>query len=223
MDAEHPHAHKNTLKRIFITGFLVLVPIAATLALLVFLFNLFDGWLSPYGGQILRSFGVQLPAEWKRVPGTGILATILLTFLTGLISSHYLGRRLVNTLQNAIERIPLVSNIYGGIRQFLTAFSARDSKTFQTVVLVEFPKPHMYTIGFLTTASLPAAQKLAKTKLVNVFIPAAPIPSQGLFMMIPVKQVRVLPITVEEAVKMLATLGLVQKEPLSELLAKPSR
>lgn len=196
---------------IFISGLFILIPLMVTIVVLVFLFNLFDGWLAPVSNYVLHLTGFQLPAGWKTIPGLGIIATLILIFLAGLFGSNYLGRRVMLLAERIITSIPFVSNVYGGVRQLVKAFSATGASAFKTVVMFEFPMPGQWTVGFLTTSSLPAASKLAKAKLMNVFVPAAPIPSQGLMVLVPENKLKILPITTEEAFKMLATLGLVQK------------
>lgn len=202
---------KTTFKGIFISGLFILIPLIVTLAVLVFLFNSFDNWLAPMINYLLQLTGFRLPAGWKRIPGLGIVATVLLIFLAGLFGSHYLGRRILHLAEQLITGIPVVSNIYTGVRQLVKAFSDAGTTAFKTVVMVEFPGPGQWTMGFLTAPAMPEANRLAKDKLMHVFIPAAPIPSQGLLLQVPASKMKVLPITTEDAFKMLATLGLVQK------------
>lgn len=203
-------AKTNQLQKIFITGLLLLLPLLATCLLLVFLFNLLDGWLAPVGVQIMRLAGIPLPAGWNRIPGFGIAATLILIFLSGLFASHYLGRRLFQFAERLILRLPVVNQVYNGFRQVIHSFSAEGMKAFQTVVLFEFPRKGVWTMGFVTTPAARSLERAAGEKLVNVFLPAAPIPSQGVLLMISAKNMKILPITVEEALGMLTTLGLVQ-------------
>jgi uncharacterized membrane protein len=200
---------KKMFRNIFISGLLILIPIAATIVVLGFMFNLLDSWLSPYGAYILRAFGVALPADWKNIPGFGIVATFVLICLTGLFASNYLGRRLLKVVEKFIGSLPLINNVYNGMRQLVEAFSSGQGKAFKTVVMLEFPQRGNWTLGFLTSESALWAQKAARQTLVNVFIPAAPIPSQGILVLVPRHKLKVLPLSVEEAFKFIATLGLV--------------
>ncbi|MEW6516455.1 MAG: DUF502 domain-containing protein [candidate division FCPU426 bacterium] len=216
-----PHPHKDhpiTLRRIFISGLLVMIPLAATILILVFLFNLLDGWLAPMGGQFLRALGFKLPPELKRIPGFGILATLVLTMLTGLVASNYLGRRVLRFGDRIIRNIPLVSNVYGSIRQLVKAFSAGGSTAFRTAVLFEFPRKGIWTVGFLTVPAFAAAEQIIRKKMLTVFLPAAPIPSQGVMLLVPAKDVRILPMSAEQALKLIATLGLVSSPTEDEHL-----
>lgn len=201
---------RNSFQKIFISGLLILIPIVATLFVLGFLFNFLDSWLSPYGAEILRALGVNLPADWKKVPGFGILATFLLIVGTGLFASHYLGRRLLKLVDSFMGSLPVVNHVYSGMRQLVDAFSASEGTAFKTVVMLEFPRKGIWTLGFISAPAAAWAQRVLKKKdMVNVFIPAAPLPSQGLLVLVPKSQVKVLPLSVEETFKIIATMGLV--------------
>lgn len=201
---------KKTIRTIFITGLLVLIPIVATAFILMFLFNLLDGWLAPAGGQILRTLGVKLPPDLQRIPGFGIVATVLLIFITGLFASNYLGRQILQFGDKLIKNIPLVNSIYTAMRQVVNSFSVTGSSAFQKVVMFEYPRKGIWSIGFLTTRSLKAVQEHIGQEMVNVFQPTTPNPTSGYLLMIPVKDVKILPITPEEGLKIIATVGLIQ-------------
>ncbi len=214
---------KQTFQKIFISGLLILIPMVVTVAVLVFLFNLLDNWLSPYGAQILRALGANLPDSWNRIPGFGILATFLLICLTGLFASNYLGRRLLDFLDQFLQSVPLIQNLYGGMRQLVDAFTASEGMAFKTVVMLEFPSTGVWTLGFLTTSSAEWARRVGGADLETVFIPAAPIPSQGLLIMVSRRRLTVLPLSVEAAFKMIATLGLVAGQEKILAAAQDSR
>jgi uncharacterized membrane protein len=206
------HKPRNTFRNIFISGLLVLIPIAATAFILVFLFNMMDGWLAPVGGEVLRSFGFKIPPEYKHIPGFGIVATLLLIFVTGLVANNFIGRKLLQFGDQILKKVPIVKSIYSAMRQAVNSFSMTGSNAFQTVVMFQYPRPGIWAVGFLTTPSLNAARKIAKQELVNVFLPTTPNPTSGFFLMIPKHEVHVLPITAEEGLKLVATVGLIQIE-----------
>ena len=188
----------------------------------MFLFNLLDGWLAPYGSRILRTLGVQLPQDWKAVPGFGILATFILIVLTGLFASNYLGRRILAFGDRVIKGLPIVNTIYSAVRQVVNTFSVSTNRAFQTVVLFEYPRPGCWALGFITTTSLPSARRLTGKNLVNVFIPTTPNPTSGFMLMIPEEDLIPLPVAPDEALKIIATVGLIQKEkaPLPQVLSE---
>lgn len=203
---------KTGFRKIFITGLLIIIPVAVTAAILMFLFNFLDNWLAPLVNQVLHWAGIPLPAGWKRIPGLGILATFLLVLLTGLVSTNYLGRRMIHFGHSLLQRIPLVKNVYGGVSQLVKALSDSNSTPFRTVVMLEFPHSGCWTLGFVSGEASAVANQIAGTELVNVYVPAAPIPSQGIYLMVPRRALRVLPVSTEEGFKMLATLGLIRKQ-----------
>jgi uncharacterized membrane protein len=212
---------KKTFQKIFISGILILIPIMVTLFILGFMFNLLDSWLSPYGAQILRTLGVDLPHDWKQIPGFGILATFILICLTGLFASNYLGRRMLAVIDQFMASLPLINHVYGGMRQLVDAFSQRQGTAFKTVVMLEFPSPGIWTLGFLTTPSSTWAKRHVSGDLMNVFVPAAPIPSAGILVMVPRRKLKVLPLSVEEAFKIVATLGIVAGKEKVPALPEP--
>lgn len=229
-----PKESKTTLRKIFITGLLILIPIAATVIILVFLFNLFDGWLSPAGGRILRAFGLNLPLDLQHIPGFGIVATVVLIFLVGLFGSNYLGRQVLQFGDRLIKRVPLVNSIYIAIRQVVSSFSITGANAFKTVVLFEYPRKGLWAIGFITSPSLASAEKITKQKLMNVFLPTTPNPTSGFLLLVPEKDLHVLPISAENGLKIIATVGLIQTEaqartlvaegnPLAGRSSKPAR
>jgi uncharacterized membrane protein len=215
---------KNSFQKIFISGLLILIPIVVTLFVLVFLFNFLDSWLSPYGAEILRALGMNLPPTWNKVPGFGILATFILICITGLFASNYLGRRLLKLVDSFMSSLPVINHVYSGMRQLVDAFSASEGTAFKTVVLVEFPASGIWTLGFISAPAASWAQREFKTEMVNVFIPATPLPSTGILVLMPRNKLKIVPLSVEETFKIIATMGLVAgKETMAKAEPPVSR
>ncbi len=131
----------GTVKKTFLAGVVVVVPILITAFALYWLFNLLDGFLSRYIQQILG----------KEIPGLGILSEIIIIYLVGTVATNVLGSKILSWLQNLLIRIPVVKNIYPTIKQVVEAFQPSSSSSFKKVVLVEYPKSGIYTLGFLTS------------------------------------------------------------------------
>ncbi len=131
---------KGAVKRTFLTGLVVVVPILITIFALYWLFNLLDGFLNPLIQQILG----------KEFPGMGLLTEIVLIFLVGTLATNVLGSRILNWFQGLLMRTPVVKNIYPTIKQMVEAFHPSSGSSFKRVVLVEYPKNGCYTLGFLT-------------------------------------------------------------------------
>lgn len=131
---------KGAIKRTFFAGLVVVVPILITAFALYWLFRFLDGFLSPLIDQIIG----------KDIPGLGILTEVLLIFLVGVVATNVLGSRVLNWLQNLLMRTPVVKNIYPTIKQIVEAFHPSSGSSFKKVVLVEYPKSGIFTLGFLT-------------------------------------------------------------------------
>jgi len=131
---------KGAVKRTFFTGLVVVIPILITAITLIWLFRLLDGFLSPYIQQLTG----------KEIPGLGLLTEIVLIFLVGIVATNVLGSRVLNLIQNFLIRIPIVKSIYPTVKQMVEAFHPSSRSSFKKVVLAEFPKKGIYTLGFLT-------------------------------------------------------------------------
>jgi uncharacterized membrane protein len=132
---------KGAIKRTFLTGLVVVIPILITAFALYWLFRVLDGFLSPIIDQILG----------RDIPGLGILTEIVIIFLVGVLATNVLGSRVLHWFQTLLMRAPVVKNIYPTIKQLVEAFHPSSSSSFKKVVLVEYPKMGTYALGFLTS------------------------------------------------------------------------
>jgi uncharacterized membrane protein len=132
---------KGAVKKTFFAGLVVVVPILITAFTLYWLFNLLDGFLSPLIFQVLG----------REIPGLGILIEILIIFVMGIVATNVLGSRILTWFQDLLMRAPVVKNIYPTIKQLVEAFHPSSSSSFKKVVLAEYPKAGMFTVGFLTS------------------------------------------------------------------------
>jgi len=131
---------KGAIKRTFLAGLVVVVPIVITGLALIWLFRVLDGFLSPAFYEILG----------KKIPGLGFLTEIVIIFLVGLLATNVFGSRLLKFVQDFLIRIPLVRTIYPTVKQLVEAFSSSSSSSFKKVVLVEYPQKGIFSLGFLT-------------------------------------------------------------------------
>jgi uncharacterized membrane protein len=151
---------KGAIKRTFLTGLVVVVPILITAFTLYWLFRVLDGFLSPIILQILG----------REIPGLGILSEIVIIFLVGVVATNVLGSRILNWFQTLLMRAPVVKNIYPTIKQLVEAFHPSSSSSFKKVVLVEYPKVGTFAVGFLTSeVSLKGTAQAQR--LVSVYLP----------------------------------------------------
>ena len=195
------------LRAHFVAGILVLVPVGATVLILVWLFNSIDSILQPAINYI---FG-------RNIPGVGFATTIVLIFLVGAIARNIIGRRIIRYGESLLARVPVFRLFYSGIRQILESFATPDKAGFMQVVLAQFPKDGMWTIGFITNELVQPDGE----KLINVFIPTSPTPWSGFFQMLKEREIIRTAISVEDAIKMVVSCGrMVSEEVRKELKIK---
>jgi len=202
---------------VFLTGLVITLPLMITVWLLVILFNMVQGITSPVILSLLRLVHPELAEEpaiaGYVAPVVGILLTGALVAAIGAVATHYLGQRLVETFDRLMMRLPLVRGIYGAARQLLDAFS-RKTSSFRRVVMVEYPRPGVYTVGFLTQSGLEVARE-GEAPLLGcslVFLPTTPNPTSGWMALVPDGQVVPLDMSIEDGVKLIVSGGLVLPE-----------
>ena len=192
-----------------ITGTLLLIPVALTYLIARFIFDVVDGVLKPLVEWVLERFGV----DWT-VPGPGIVAALLLIYLIGVFVAFRLGHRVVEKAQAALLRIPFIGTIYSASRQLVESFSGTQETGFKRVVLIEFPRESVWSVGFLTDIiTVHGVERMAM-----VYIPTAPLPNSGFLALIPFEDVLDTDLTVPVAMKMVFSAGIVS--PASILTSK---
>lgn len=202
------------IRRIFITGLLATVPLAVTVFLLSWLFTKLDR-LSPLLTSSLIAIGLPLPAGF-RIPGLGILATAILIFVVGFITTTFVGGTIVTWGEKVLEKIPLVRTVYGGAKQVVEAVASQQAVTFNQVVMVEYPRKGLYSLAFVTRESSGEVQQVDDRHLIYLFVPTTPNPTSGMLIAIPKEDVFPLSMTVEEGIKLVMSGGLLEpKSPLS--------
>src|SRR5450755_443785 len=141
-----------------------------------------------------------------------LLFGVFLISIVGLLARYYIGKRLIEWLDGLMMQVPLLNKFYGAIKQVNEAF-AGNKNSFKTVVLVEFPREGMYSVGFLTSEQRTEVQQKTKEKVVAVFIPTTPNPTSGFLVLVPEDQVTKLDMSVPEAIKFIVSLGAISPEP----------
>src|SRR4030066_1239953 len=189
---------KGYLRRYFITGLLVIIPIWGTYLVLSTLLRFLEGFL----GNFLKGYGKVY------FPGLGIMALFILIFLIGLFTTNYVGRRTVALWEDIMKRVPLVRNIYSVLKHVVDTVSLQGGEHFSRVVLVEFPREGIYSMGFVTGITRGEVQTLTTERVMNVFIPTTPNPTTGYFVFVPESKVIPLSMSGEDAMKMLMSGGL---------------
>ncbi|MCK4385694.1 MAG: DUF502 domain-containing protein [candidate division Zixibacteria bacterium] len=187
----------TALRRYFLSGILVIVPLIITILVLRFLFRGIDGLLSPFLAELLG----------YKIPGLGVVATIILIFLAGLLTANVIGSRLFKIWEIFWIKTPLVRTIYGSSKRLVEAFTTTEKESFKQVVLVEFPRKGMFCLGFLTR-EIEVERQDTREKLIAVFIPSTPTPISGFTMLFPKEDVVPLDMTIEEGIKFFVSGGI---------------
>ena len=195
---------KAHIKNYFITGLLVIIPAVLTIYILDILIGMMDRILKYVPSKIHPD--TYLPFH---IPGLGLIATVLLTFLVGILAQNLLGKKLVYLWEWAVSRIPFVRSIYLAIKQLVEAIFAQNSKGFKRVVMIEFPRKELWSVGFLTGVTKGETQDKTKQRVVNVFVPTVPNPTTGFYLLVPEKDIIGLDMTVEDAFKLIMSGGII--------------
>ena len=197
----HPaRAFRNYL----IGGLLIWIPIMVTV------------WVVRFLSRILDQSLLLLPPSWRPealvgtyVPGVGIILSLLLLFLTGVVVKNLFGGRIVAWVESLVKRIPVIGPVYSGAKSFSETVLTDKGRSFKQVVMVEFPRKGVYSIGFITSHELEEAQAKSEKVVTCVFVPTTPNPTTGFIVLVPKDEVVLMDMTVDEAFKMLLTLGVV--------------
>jgi uncharacterized membrane protein len=200
------------LKRLFLTGLTVLIPIVITIYVMVALFQFADGILGKYiNHYVYLHFGYN-------VPGLGIIFSLLIILLVGAIGS-FLRFRLFKNLEKLLLRFPLVGKIYSPVKRIVNFLFYQERASFRKVVLVQYPRKGVYSIGFATNESPEQINQKVSKKMLNLFIPSSPSPLTGFTLIVPEDEVIFIDMSVEEAMRMLVSGGMV--DPEEDLEEKP--
>ena len=210
-------------------GLLIVLPMLITVWLLKFLFDVINRNVTPFVLTVLQAVdlpGLQLWPMRILVPVIGIILTAASIYLIGLLAGNLAGRRLLAMVESGILRIPLVKGIYGAARQLLDAFSMTGTKAFSKVVLVEYPRRGIWTIGFVTTErefGVRAPSGSSSLASVPVFLPTTPNPTSGWMVLVDPHELLVLEMSIEEAVKLIVSGGIVGPDDFASRVRPWSR
>lgn len=191
---------RRKIRHIMFAGLLLLVPAALTAAVVVWLFRSMDGMLGPVIAQLTG----------RQIPGLGLLATLGMIFLLGLVSTNVLGKRLVSVVELLIHRIPIVRSLYASTKGVLSSLIDRPADAFKRVVLFEYPRAGVWSIGFVTGTIRRNADFAPHDDVLTIFVPTAPNPTSGFLVLVPRSSTTELPITVEEGVRMVISGGILR-------------
>jgi uncharacterized membrane protein len=201
---------KVFLQKYFFTGLLVVVPVGVT----VFVLRAILGWIDHILGDLP---GAVLGLHF---PGLGIITLFLLILLIGVVSANYFGNKVLRYWDGLMQKVPLVRGVYSTVKQMMETFSVKHN--FHGVALVEYPRKGCYSIGFVTASVDGTSLGLAGTHE-TVFVPTTPNPTAGFLLILPVSEVTHLDMSVEQGMKFIISLGLVNLSEREALRLKKER
>lgn len=202
----------KALRAYILAGLIVWLPILLTFGVLRFIVDLLDETLSllPYAYQPMQLLGM-------RIPGLGVLLSLCLLITTGIVATNFLGQRLVQWGESLLARIPLVRTLYNAIKQVIHAIFSTNSQAFRKVVLLQYPRVGMWTIAFVTASGNQEINRQTGDSMLAVFVPTTPIPTSGFIMMVAQSEVKELAMTVDEALKFIISMGVMQPQGFEAL------
>lgn len=195
------------MRKYFITGLLVLVPLAITLWVLSLIINTMDQSL------------MLLPERWQpaalfgfNVPGAGTLLTLLVIFLTGLLARNIIGKQVGRVWERMVKRIPIVNSIYSSVKQVSDTLFSSTGHAFRKAVLIEYPRQGTWTIAFQTGVPGGDVRNHLSGDFISVYVPTTPNPTSGFFIMLPRADAIELDMSVDAALKYIVSMGVVAPE-----------
>lgn len=189
---------------LFLNGLFTILPITLTIGIITLTFKFVTQWLEPIQPYI--------PHALSTIPYAEVILVITVIFLIGSIMRIFILRTIIHTIEKLIFKIPLIRPVYRGIKQLTSAFSMQDKMSFKKVILVEFPRKGIYSLGFLTSELATEMVPNKNETFYNIFIPTTPNPTSGYFIIVPVTDVQIIDITRQEAMAMIISGGIIQPD-----------
>lgn len=204
------------LRRYLVAGLLVWIPLGVTIFILKVLIGLMDRSLLLIPQQYR-------PEEWLgfSVPGLGLILTLLVLLVTGLLAANIVGRSMVSLWESLLDRIPVVRSVYSAAKNFTEIVFSDSGQSFKKVLLIEYPRKGIYSLAFQTATNLGEVQGRMGEQMVCTFVPTTPNPTSGYIIIVPKKDIIELDMEIDEALKMIISLGVViptwGKDQIAEL------
>jgi len=196
------------IRRVFLAGLFVSLPLVVTVLLFKFVFEALDNFLGSAITIVLIKAGAPLPQDFI-IPGIGVVATLTLVFLIGLFTTNWAGRKLWNIGEWVVGRIPVIRSVYTGAKQVIETFATNSEQAFSKVVMLEYPRKGIYCLAFVTGKTKGEIHLKTGSEFINIFLPTTPNPTSGFFLMIPQEDLIELDMSVEDGIKMIVSGGVV--------------
>lgn len=203
------------MRKYFITGLLILVPIAITAWVLHAVISTMDQSL------------LLLPEQWRpealigfKIPGLGAVLTVVIIFVTGLLTKNFIGNYVVGAWEALLNRIPIVNSIYSSVKQVSDTLFSSSGNAFSKALLIQYPREGSWTIAFLTGKPSGDVVKHLGEEFISVYVPTTPNPTSGYFLIIPKKDAIELDMSVDTALKYVVSMGVVAPEVAEKVAAQ---
>lgn len=198
----------SLFRRYLLTGLVIWIPLGVTLLVVQFFADYLGELveLLPDAWQPKVVIGVDIPGM-EALIGIALVVSVLL--LTGFIASNFLGRQLLQLGEEILEHIPLVRSVYSGAKQISETMFSKKGKSFRKVVLIRYPQKDTWSLAFQTSDTLGELNAKVPGNMISVFVPTTPNPTSGFLLMVPTEDVIELEMTVDEALKMIISLGVI--------------
>lgn len=212
---KHSLSLAGRLRGYFLAGILVTAPIGITVYLTWVFLTVID-----------RQVTKILPSTWYEgffggtaIPGLGLIVTIVFFIVVGWFATNFLGRLAIRIAEYVVDRMPVIRKLYAAIKQIFETIMATQSQAFREVVMMEYPRKGVWSIGFVTGKSEGEVQRVTNAETINVFVPTTPNPTSGYLLFVPKTELIFLDMTVEEGVKLVISAGIIT--PPDTTLRKP--
>jgi len=202
------------IKSVFLHGFFTLLPIAITFSIIRFGFRIIKSTLVPI-------YQIE-PECLKRIPHSEIIIALMVIFILGICFDMFFSNVLHHVETSILNRIPLLRQVYFGAKQLVQALNPKDNVTFKTVVMMEYPRSGIYTLGFLTNEVIPHFSPELTGKYYSVFIPSVPNPATGYYIIVPEADCKQVNISRQDALALIISGGIIQPEVIISPENKPS-
>jgi len=206
------------MRKYFITGLLILVPIAITAWVLHAVISTMDQSL------------LLLPEQWRpealigfKIPGLGAVLTVLIIFVTGLLTKNFIGNYVVGAWEALLNRIPIVNSIYSSVKQVSDTLFSSSGNAFSKALLIQYPREGSWTIAFLTGKPSGDVSQHLGDDFISVYVPTTPNPTSGYFLMLPKKDAIELDMSVDTALKYVVSMGVVAPEMAEKIAVQTNQ
>lgn len=197
------------IRRWFIAGLLVWLPLGATILIVNFLVRLLNASL------------VLLPAAYRPetyfgfpIPGLGVMLSLLIVLVTGFFAANFFGRKVVAVAERLLDRIPLIRSVYGGVKRLAETVFTDGGTSFRQVFLVEYPRRGIWSLAFRTGTTASEFRRKTGRDVIMVYIPTTPNPTSGFVLLVPTDEIIPLDISVEDGLRIIISMGVVTPEEL---------